>query len=216
MKKKFFIMLAFLAMILAFSISTAHADYYTDGILLYEGKSGTEVTNLQKDLKSLGYFIGEPNGYFGSYTEQTVIKFQKDNYLSQDGVVGRKTAREIKVDRISQTAKTYIGVPYLWGGSSPSGFDCSGFTQYVMQKNNIALSRTTAVQYTEGTWVNKANLQQGDLVFFSTYKPGPSHVGIYLGNNKFIHASSSMGISITDLSNSYFAPRYIGAKRILA
>lgn len=215
MKKKFLIMLAFLAMVLAFTISKAHADYYTDSILLYEGKSGIEVTNLQRDLKNLGYFSGEPNGYFGSYTEQTVMKFQKDNYLTQDGVVGRKTAREIKVDRVAQTAKTYIGVPYLWGGASPSGFDCSGFTQYVMKSNGISISRTTAIQYDEGIWVGKSSLQPGDLVFFSTYKPGPSHVGIYLGDNKFIHASSSMGVSITDLSNSYFAPRYIGAKRIL-
>jgi len=214
-KKKLFIMLAFLAMILAFSINKVHADYYTDNILLYEGKSGTEVTNLQWDLKNLGYFIGKPNGYFGNYTKQTVVKFQKDNYLTPDGIVGRKTSREIKVYRVAQTAKTYMGVPYLWGGASPSGFDCSGFVQYVMKKNGIPISRTTATQYNEGIWVGKSSLKPGDLIFFSTYKPGPSHVGIYLGNNKFIHASSSEGVTITSLSNSYFAPRYIGAKRIL-
>jgi len=215
MRKKLFVMLAFLAMILAFSMNKVHADYYTDNILLYEGKSGTEVTNLQWDLKNLGYFTGKPDGYFGKYTKQTVIKFQNDNYLTPDGIVGKKTSREIKVYRVPQTAKTYTGVPYLWGGASPSGFDCSGFVQYVMKKNGITISRTTATQYNEGIWVGKSSLKPGDLVFFSTYKPGPSHVGIYIGNNKFIHSGSSSGVTITNLSNSYFAPRYIGAKRIL-
>ena len=118
--------------------------------------------------------------------------------------------------KIVATAKQYIGVPYLWGGTTPSGFDCSGFVQYVYQRHGISLPRTSKEQWTVGTAISKSALQPGDLVFFAnTYTTGISHLGIYIGNNQFIHASSSKGVTITDLSNSYWATRYYGAKRIL-
>ena len=116
---------------------------------------------------------------------------------------------------IIATAKKYIGVPYIWGGSTPSGFDCSGFVQYVFKAHGISLPRTSKEQYSVGTKVSKANLKAGDLVFFDTEGNGVSHLGIYIGNNQFIHASSSKGVTITSLSNTYWAPRYYGAKRIL-
>ena len=117
--------------------------------------------------------------------------------------------------RIIATGKKYIGVPYVWGGSTPSGFDCSGFTQYVFRQHGIQLPRTSAQQYSVGTWVAKSNLRPGDLVFFNTSGSGVSHLGIYLGNGDFLHASSSKGVMISQLSNSYWAPRYVGAKRVL-
>lgn len=118
--------------------------------------------------------------------------------------------------QIEATAKDYMGVPYVWGGTSPSGFDCSGYIQYVFKQNGISMPRTAAEQYNVGTSVSKGNLQKGDLVYFTTYKAGPSHVGIYLGNGQFINASSSKGVSIASLSSSYWANRYIGAKRVLS
>jgi LysM repeat protein len=118
-------------------------------------------------------------------------------------------------NQIEATAKDYLGVPYVWGGESPSGFDCSGYIQYVFNKNGISMPRTAAEQYNIGAPVSLDDLQKGDLVFFTTYKAGPSHVGIYLGNGKFINASSSKGVSIASLSDSYWSKRYIGAKRIL-
>lgn len=116
---------------------------------------------------------------------------------------------------IIATAKKYIGVPYVWGGSTPSGFDCSGFVQYVFNAHGISLPRTSKAQYGVGTKVSKSSLKAGDLVFFDTEGSGVSHLGIYIGNNQFIHASSSKGVTVTSLSNTYWAPRYYGAKRVL-
>lgn len=125
-------------------------------------------------------------------------------------------AASSQADAIIATAKKYIGVPYLWAGSTPSGFDCSGFVQYVFQAHGISLNRTAATQYRHGTYVSKSNLQPGDLVFFqNTYKAGISHVGIYIGDGKFIHASSSKGVTISNLSSSYYVSHYYGARRIL-
>lgn len=197
-----------------FLANTAHADYYSSYQLLMVGSQGNEVISLQNDLKNLGYFYGNSTGYFGSVTKQAVTNYQARKNLAVDGIVGHKTARQIKVDKVLYTAKRYLDVPYKWGGTDPSGFDCSGFTHYVMIKQGIVIPRTAELQYKSGTWVSKNQLKPGDLVFFTTYKSGPSHVGIYLGNNQFINAGSS-GVYITSLSNPYYAPRYIGAKRVI-
>lgn len=117
--------------------------------------------------------------------------------------------------QIIATAKKYIGVPYLWGGTTPNGFDCSGYVQYVFNIHGIKLPRTSSQQYAAGYAVSKSNLQPGDLVFFNTSGSGVSHLGIYLGNGQFIHASTSKGVIIADMSISYWSSRYIGARRVL-
>lgn len=119
-------------------------------------------------------------------------------------------------DRLVPLAKKYVGVPYQFGGSSEKGFDCSGFTRHVMSGVGVTLARTTAEQYKQGSAVKKEDLRVGDLVFFETYKKGPSHAGIYIGGNEFIHASSSKGIAVSSLDDSYYKKRYIGARRVLA
>ena len=112
-------------------------------------------------------------------------------------------------------ALKYQGVPYVWGGTTPRGFDCSGFTQYVFKEMGYTLKRTAAQQLTCGTPVN-GSLQVGDLVFFTnTYatSAAASHVGIYMGDNLFIHAANG-GVKITSLDHEYYAARYIGARRV--
>ncbi|MFZ7943804.1 NlpC/P60 family protein [Neobacillus sp. 19] len=126
---------------------------------------------------------------------------------------GHKAEASTLGDKVTNIALEYIGVPYVWGGTSPSGFDCSGYTSYTYKQAGVTLPRTAADQYTKGQAVSKSNLQEGDLVFFSTYKAGASHVGIYLENNKFVHASSN-GVKVSSLTESYYANTYIGSKRI--
>ncbi|NLD47767.1 MAG: glycoside hydrolase [Clostridiaceae bacterium] len=216
MKRK--IPAAFAVVFVSFMLytNTVFADYQTEHVTLRQGMRSMHVTELQEDLRNLGYFNSNPTGYFGSLTHQAVVDYQKKNYLYMDGIVGRNTARELKVDMLIRTAKSFQGVPYVWGGTSPSGFDCSGFTHYSLLKNDIIIPRTSAAQYNTGLWVEKSNLKPGDLVFFTTYKPGPSHVGIYIGNNQFIHASSGANkVTISDLNKSYYQQRYIGAKRVV-
>jgi cell wall-associated NlpC family hydrolase len=115
---------------------------------------------------------------------------------------------------IIATAQKYMGTPYVWGGETPDGWDCSGFTRYVMKQNGISLPRTAAEQFAVGTAVDKANLKSGDMIFFTTYKPGASHVGFYMGDGKFIHASSAAKqVTISQLDDPYYTAHYIGARR---
>ncbi len=112
------------------------------------------------------------------------------------------------------TAKRYLGVPYVWGGTSPKGFDCSGLVQYVCRQHGISLPRTAASQRGAGTYVSRANLQVGDLVFF---KSGGriSHVGIYIGNGNMIHAPQTGDVvKISSINTSYRVNSYAGAVRV--
>ncbi len=111
-------------------------------------------------------------------------------------------------------SRRFIGTRYRWGATGPSAFDCSGFLQYVYQRMGVSLPRTTYAMYHAGSPVPSGELQPGDMVFFTTYRPGPSHAGIYLGDGQFIHSSSGYGsVTITPLSKEYYKKRYLGARR---
>jgi cell wall-associated NlpC family hydrolase len=211
------------------SISTTHQ-------VLKSGSLGSSVKAVQTKLRLLGFFHDSIDGRYGSHTKSAVIAFQKKNHLSADGIAGpstlgklfskyavsNKTSNIVKVQSVSLNSTASLvssiisdgealqGISYRWGGKTPSGFDCSGFTGYVFNKSGIKLPRTAAQQYAAGKPVSSP--QPGDLVFFRTYSSGPSHTGIFIGNNEFISATSSHGIAMASMDNSYWKPRYLGAR----
>jgi cell wall-associated NlpC family hydrolase len=125
-------------------------------------------------------------------------------------------ARTSKLARaLTKSALRFLGTPYVFGGTTRSGFDCSAYVQHVFAMFGIFLPRTADAQYDVGRRV-VGGPRPGDLVFFETYAYGPSHVGIYLGHGDFVHASSSRGVMVSNLSEAYWSSRYIGAKRLIA
>ena len=190
------------------------------------GDSGPEIKEIQLRLKKYGFEI-EADGVFGANTVDAVKKFQEVSGLMADGVVGEETFKRIMMRemppsrsgviatlrKVISVALSYQGVPYRFGGTTPGGFDCSGYTQFVFAHAGINLPRMADSQYYEGRKINKSDLQSGDLVYFTTYAPGVSHVGIYLGSGKFVSATSSAGIAVRSISDSYWGPRYVGATR---
>ncbi len=118
-------------------------------------------------------------------------------------------------EQIVAFAEQFLGTPYVWAGSSPSGFDCSGFVSYVFKNFGYTVNRTAASMYSNGVAVDKSELQIGDAVFFASSSESIGHVGIYIGDGEFIHSSSGCGyVTISGLEESYYSRMYVGARRI--
>ncbi|MFD1130649.1 C40 family peptidase [Paenibacillus sp. PDC88] len=118
--------------------------------------------------------------------------------------------------KLQSEVSQVVGTPYKWGGTTAaSGFDCSGFILYIFDKFNQNLPRTSAAQAKTGTAVAKSNLRTGDLVFFNTSGKGISHAGIYIGDGQFAHSSSSKGVRVSKLSETYYKQRYVTARRTI-
>lgn len=158
----------------------------------------------------------ENNWYYIKYNEIS-------GYISADYVREYKGNTTSAIgEQVVALAMSYLGVPYVWGGASPNGFDCSGFTLYIMGRFGYTLSHSASAQwYNAGQYVERSDLQPGDLVFFSdparTNGKACSHCGIYIGNGEFIHASSSsLGkyVRISNLTSGYYNTYYKGAKRL--
>jgi cell wall-associated NlpC family hydrolase len=116
---------------------------------------------------------------------------------------------------VVDTALDLRGVEYRFGGSDPAGFDCSGFTQYVFAQHDVALPREVRDQFRRGSAVKRADVQPGDLLFFSTIAPGATHVAIAVDRNAFVHAPNTTGVvRVESLSSNYWARRFVGARRV--
>lgn len=186
------------------------------------GAASVAVRELQQDLQALGYFNAPVSGIVDSATANAVTSFQVAYGLNVTGISGASTQTAITHALVKRSivsdARKFLGTPYRWGGATPqTGFDCSGFVNYMFTTHGVSsIPRTTSGDlYKRGSSVAKANLQPGDLVYFAINKPGViSHVGIYLGNNQFISATSSKGIAIASLDNPYWGPHYFGANRV--
>ncbi|WP_244895340.1 NlpC/P60 family protein [Evansella clarkii] len=207
------------------------------------GDRGDDVRQLQSSLNENGKNIAV-DGIFGPQTLGAVKAYQLANSISSPagnfyGTAGPATLGSLGLSNSSDgtsratrntqtasssastasssssavisTARGLIGSSYVWGGTTPSGFDCSGFIQYSFAQNGKSIPRTVAQMWSAGTSVS--NPQPGDIVFFET-RTGPSHAGIYLGNNQFIHSGASTGVTISDMNSSYWSNAYIGAKRL--
>lgn len=134
---------------------------------------------------------------------------------SPDEVSSNASPTGTDIGEIGRTASRFLGTPYLFGGEGPSGIDCSSFVQQVFREHRISLPRTALEQSMAGSEVADGDLRKGDLVFFHTYASYPSHVGIYLGDGKMIHASSGKGeVVISDINTDYYRSRFLGAKRV--
>ena len=197
----------------------------TDALVNLRGTpetGGTLLTQLhQGDAANIiglnnGWYKVEYSGYTG-YIRSDLLELTDiplDNSLGYYGCASGTSLGQ----SIVNYAETFLGTPYVWGGTSPSGFDCSGFCQYVYKQMGYTINRTADAQMSNGVSVDKSQLQPGDLVFFyGTYNTyGASHVGIYIGDGNFIHASSAAtGVKISSLNTTYYINHYYGARRIV-
>lgn len=171
-----------------------------------EKKPDTKKPEPGPEIKNKTPVVPTPPGVQKT-TPTPTQKTQSDRVLA---------ALNLNMAMMQQTIQSFMGVPYLWGGSTRRGTDCSGFVQSVFREQGILLPRVSRQQYTVGNTISFNSLQYGDLVFFNKYGYGRiTHVGIYMGNGYFVHASCSKGVTITKLNKPYYRTRFAGAKRVL-
>ncbi|MBQ8768798.1 MAG: C40 family peptidase [Oscillospiraceae bacterium] len=208
----------------SYRVSKVHRSPYYNSTEIGCFKNGTKLTVLETTEYFYKVDCYDMTGYIaksqvsvnenGEYYVNCVKGSAETKYLPYYNM---QKALELRHDLL-KVAKEYIGVPYVSGGTSRWGFDCSGYTQYVFNKMEVSIDRTVWMQLEDSIIVAKEDLQCGDLVIFSytgDYGGFASHVGIYIGNDQVIHASSSRGVTISDLNSAYYTTHYQCARRII-
>lgn len=214
--------------------------FKTNPTVISVGNRGEAVKDVQTALNNHGHHLNT-DGIFGPKTDEAVRAFQADKALSVDGIAGPDTKEALAINasttdgelkikeapneqtksetttqsEVVSIAESLIGSPYQFGGTTPAGFDSSGFINYVFAQVGVQLDRTHAAMW-ENNGVHVDSPSVGDVVFFKdTYKEGISHSGIYIGNNQMIHAGTEKtGVEVTTLSYDYWQNHYVGAKSL--
>ncbi len=197
----------------------------------YYVQNKAKVSNIPEEVvKSRSY-------NYSKNKKEEFIPYKPIKLVNETSVASKKLKEHIKVsnevavrsnykhysakaESVLSTAKTFLGTPYRYGGVTRSGIDCSSLVQQSFKPHNISLPRVSRDQARKGKFVSKSKLEKGDLVFFATNGRGKvSHVGIIVDpdgmNSSFIHASSSKGVMISNLNNSYWSKRYLHARRVI-
>jgi cell wall-associated NlpC family hydrolase len=218
----------------AVTAGSAQAAPLSTGVLR-RGDTGAKVEALQRALGVTA------DGSFGNATHRAVRAYQRAHGLEVDGVVGPRTAAALGLSISGSTTRSAstttssgsssgssssaspssavaavrskIGASYAYGGTGPSSFDCSGLTQWAFKRAGVSLPRTSFAQYGVGSAVSKANVQAGDLVFFSTAGAGASHVGIAVSSSSAVSATSH-GVMEHSFTSGYWSQNWVGARRV--
>lgn len=201
------------------------ADGSTLNVRSGPGTSYDKVATLSDN--AVVTIVGIDNGWYKIKTSSGTVGYVSSEYMVTckdsagsrgDGTTAVATTSNSSMgQQVVAYAKQFMGVPYVYGGNGPNSFDCSGFTSYIYRHFGYTLNRTASTQLSNGTAVSKSELQPGDLVFFRYNTSYPaSHVGIYIGNGQFIHASTNKyQVQIDQLNTGHYANVYIAARRIL-
>ena len=201
-----------------------------DDVLMREEPSTTGDVLMDEDSGTIVKVVGINNGWY-KVEHDGVTGYIRSDFLNIiENETGNPTKVSVTLTQLSSEEKTlrqhvvefalqYVGYSYVYGGASPSvGFDCSGFVHYVFNQFDYNVTRTATSQFAyDGVEISKSELQQGDLVFFSSNGGySVTHVGIYIGNGQFVHASCpKVGLVISDLNSDYYTRAWCGAKNVL-
>lgn len=217
MRNLFKVMLVCALLVLTLTVCVSAAEtraYTTADVLNVRSQPSTQSAILGQ------YYYGSSVDITGATDVWYQIRYNSGYaYVHSDYVAFSSTQtpeQSIKGQQIIDTAKQYIGTPYVYGGMSPNGFDCSGFVKYVYGLHGVSLNRVAADQAYNGYAVSRENLQPGDIICFAGYAGGSyiNHVGLYVGNNQFIH-SPRTGYTVTIESlDGIYGSRFVGARRI--
>ena len=184
-------------------VKSGEYEGYIASTLLSSTKQEETVTSRSSGIRE--EMANTENATSTETKNEDTVAETPSNTTSQSGTTG---------SAVVEKAKQYLGYKYIYGGTTPSGFDCSGFTLYIYKQFGITLNRTAAAQYSNGVAVSRDNLQLGDLIMFG--KSGINHVGIYMGGGRIIHAANpSRGVTTDTINSGYYNTNYVGARRVL-